>query len=153
MEAKGRTEVKRVGKFGVVGIANTLIDFGLYNLLTSLGLSYVAANLPSTTVAMIFSYFANQRYVFKSEERSLYQAGLFFVVTAFGLWVIQNGVIYLLTQVWTGPLNLAVNVVHSIGLGGLFSNDFVIKNGAKVVATIASLTWNYLMYKKVVFKA
>lgn len=152
MKRQGRTEVKRVGKFGAVGIANTLIDFGLYNLLTSLGLSYVAANLPSTTVAMTFSYLANQRLVFKSQRRSLAQAALFFIVTAFGLWVIQNGIIHFLTEVWTGPLDLAVDIVRAVGLGEVFSAEFVIKNGAKVTATLASLIWNYLWYKKVVFK-
>lgn len=149
-------EIKRVGKFGAVGIINTLIDLTFYNILSSsiIGLSLIGANLISTTIAMVFSFFANQRLVFNANQRGLLrQALIFFPVTAFGLYVLQSGVIKLFTEVWLAPLELAVLIVHFVGLSALFSDDFIIKNGAKAAATLVSLTWNYLMYKKVVFKS
>jgi putative flippase GtrA len=148
------SEVQRVGKFGLVGIVNTLIDLTLYNILSGpIGLPLIAANLCSTTVAMLFSFFANQRWVFGSKQRStLAQAAVFFLITGFGLYGLQNGVIYLLTKLWTGPVDLGLAVAHAIGIGKVLSDGFLTKNGVKAAAIIVSLTWNYIMYKKVVFK-
>lgn len=147
-------ETKRVGKFGIVGIINTIIDFGLFNILIGVfELARIPANIISTTCAMIFSFIANKRFVFGSnEKRVLRQAVLFLLVTAFGLYVIQNLVIYFLTEVWLAPLDFAYDIVTALGLGKTFSHEFVINNGAKVIATLFSLTWNYLLYKRVVFK-
>ena len=149
---KPEAEIKRVGKFGIVGILNTLIDFGIYNLLSSkAGLTLVQSNIISTTVAMIFSFFANKQVVFQKKGGSLLRQGVtFFIVTAFGLYVLQTGTIALLTQVWFWPINTLLRLVHYAGISG--HSDFIIKNSAKAAATIVSLTWNYIMYKKVVFK-
>jgi len=147
------SEVKRIGKFGVVGIINTVIDFTIYNVLSSkTALTLVQSNLISTTCAMIFSFFANKTVVFRSRrDNPLKEAVIFFAVTAFGLYVIQNGVIHFLTVDWTGPVHLATSIVHSIGLGSKLSDSFVIKNSAKAVGIVFSLTWNYLTYRKWVF--
>ncbi len=146
-------EVKQIGKFGAVGVINTVIDFAIYNLLTSkTALTLIQSNIISTTVAMTFSFFANRSVVFRSRQSNpLKQALIFFIVTAFGLYVLQNGVIHILTVSWRGPVNLAVSLVHGLGLGKTFSDGFVIKNGAKAAGIVISLTWNYLTYKKWVF--
>lgn len=153
--ATGQTQIKQVGKFGLVGIINTLLDFGLFNLFSSslVGLTLYQANIGSTSVAMIFSFFANKRLVFKQEGGNLLkQAVVFVAVTGFGLWVLQNGVIKLLVDVWPVPLNLAYAVVEFLNLDQIFSRDFVTKNGAKAIATVVSLVWNFVLYKKIVFK-
>jgi putative flippase GtrA len=147
-------EIKRVGKFGLVGALNTIIDFTLYNLLHFwLGFGLIQANVVSTSTAMVFSFFTNKRLVFNRGEGSVpRQAVVFFVATAFGLYVLQNGVIIFLTEVWTTPIHLVVSVVHLLGLDKALSDTFVINNGVKAVATVVSMTWNYIIYKKVVFK-
>ena len=61
---------------------------------------------------------------------------LFTVVTLFGLWVIQSAIITLLTP----PIQSIV------------TNDTITLVIAKLIATLASLTWNYVLYSKVVFK-
>ncbi len=148
------TEVVLVGKFGLVGMLNTAIDFTIYNILHfTLGLGLISSNIVSTTIAMCFSFVMNKRLVFRHHEGStLKQAAIFLATTAFGLYVLQNGVIVLLTEVWHEPLQLVVAIVHVLGLGDAFSDRFVINNGAKVFGTALSLTWNYIMYKKVVFR-
>ncbi|MBW4062097.1 GtrA family protein [Candidatus Saccharibacteria bacterium] len=144
----------RVGKFGAVGIINTIIDFGIYNVLAGVfGFHILVANAISTTVAMVFSFFANRNVVFESKDGSKSrQALLFVLVTAFGLYILQLGTLHLLTTVWLGPVNLATSIVHSLGLSSTFSDTFVRNNAAKVAATVISLIWNYIMYKRVVFK-
>ena len=148
------SEAKRVGKFGIVGVLNTAIDFTILNLAHfRFGLALIPANIISTTCAMIFSFFANRQVVFKPEGGDVRrQVVLFFVTTAFGLYVIQNGIIWLLTGHWlSATQTLAVNAVHDLGLARL-SSGFIVANAAKVVGTIASLVWNYIIYKRVVFK-
>ena len=147
------SEAKQVGKFGAIGVINTLLDFAIFNVLLKLGLTIIMSNVISTTCAMIFSFFANKAVVFKVGRGSvLRQAAIFFAVTAFGLYVLQTGTIKLLTDVWTTPIDLGVATAHFIGLGHLLSDNFLRKNGAKAAATLISLTWNYFLYKRVVFK-
>ena len=148
------SEAKRVGKFGLVGVLNTLIDFAIFNLLGHFGhLNVVAANLISTTIAMAFSFVANKQMVFQRQSGSLVtQAVTFYVATAFGLYVLQTGAIHILTSVWTYPTHIAVDISHILGLGQYLHDEFVIKNTAKAIGTLLSLTWNYIIYKKVVFR-
>ncbi|MEX0932044.1 MAG: GtrA family protein [Candidatus Saccharimonadales bacterium] len=145
---------REVGKFSMVGVLNTLIDFGIYNLLTVvMGFALIAANLVSTTVAMSFSFIANKTFVFGSRGGNvLKQAILFLLVTAFGLYVIQNAIIYSLVEFWQWPLDFAYTMVELLKLDGVFSREFVVANGAKALASIISLVWNYILYKKVVFR-
>ncbi len=146
-----RAEAKRIGQFGLVGVVNTLIDFGLFNILSAPGrLTLVQANLISTTVAMIVSFFANRKLVFREHSGPFWRQVIsFYLVTAFGLYVLQTGTIKLLTEVWLGPADAAVTLCHALGVSG--HDQFIIKNFAKLVGTIISLAWNYVAYKKVVF--
>lgn len=124
-------------RFGTVGAANTAIDFGLLFILRSFGLPVIPANLISTTAAFCFSFFANKKYTFKTSGGNVKRELLLFVVvTLFGLWVLQNIVMQLV--LW--PLNTM----------GIPSETSLLI--AKVLATLVSLVWNYVMYSRVVFK-
>lgn len=124
-------------RFGTVGAANTAIDFGLLFILRSLGLPVISANIISTTAAFCFSFFANKKYTFKSNGGNVKRELLLFVVvTLFGLWILQNAVMQLILL----PL-------HTTALPA--ETSLLI---AKVLATLVSLVWNYVMYSRVVFK-
>ena len=146
-----KTDLARVSKFSLVGLINTLIDFTIYNILSGpVGLGLVQSNIISTSIAMIFSFVANKKIVFTKHQGSIAkQAISFLLVTAFGLYVIQTATIQLLTSHWLTPLALLVATAHFMHITG--HDQFLIKNGAKIVGTVLSLTWNYIMYKKVVF--
>ncbi|MBI4101105.1 GtrA family protein [Candidatus Microgenomates bacterium] len=146
------SETKRVGKFGLVGVINTLIDFSVYNLMFAVvGLPVIPSNLISTSVAMSFSFVANKTFVFgRRGGHILRQALLFIIITAFGLYVLQNSVIYIFKFLWPEPLEIGHRVLARLGLDFL-SQEFVVNNGAKALATLVSMTWNYLMYKRFVF--
>ncbi len=144
-------EITRVSKFGAVGILNTLLDFILYNALSTLaGLSLVRSNIISTSIAMTFSFAANKQVVFQKNNGSVTkQAVLFFTITAIGLYIIQTGTIKILTDIWLAPMTLVLAAAHAMNIVG--HDQFIAKNGAKAIATVLSMTWNYIMYKKVVF--
>ena len=127
----------QIGRFAIVGTINTAIDFGLLFLLTFLGLPKIAANTVSTGSAFVFSFFANKKYTFKSTNKNIkYEIISFIIITLFGLWVLQNGIIWLITP-------LIKNIVSQEQLA-LFA--------AKLLSTAVSLVWNYCLYDKVVFK-
>jgi putative flippase GtrA len=118
-------------RFGVVGIGNTLVDVLGYALLATLGVPVFVANLISTTAGMLLSFTLNRNFTFRAKDGDVRrQALLFFVVTAFGLWVVQFLVITLVNHLFPG-INLLV---------------------PKGVAIVVGLFWNYLLYHYVVFR-
>ncbi len=126
----------RLLRFGLVGGVNTALDFGLLFGFKALGVPVELANIFSTGIAFIFSFFANKKYTFKATGTNIIrEIILFIIVTLFGLWVIQTIIIFLLQ-----PPLLA-----------LFHNGAIALFVAKLIATLASLTWNYLLYSRLVF--
>lgn len=124
-------------RFAVVGGLNTAIDFVVLFSLVVLGLPSLAGNYISTSVALIFSFFANKKFTFKHEGKiNTKQLAYFLVITIFGLWVIQPVIIE------------GIKLL----LGPMLANDFIVLLIGKLLATIASLIWNYLLYRKFVFR-
>lgn len=119
-------------RFAIVGGTNTVIDFGILFVLSGLGMDKIFANYISTSIALIFSFFANKKYTFKSEASAKRQIAPFLVVTLIGLWVLQPLIIW----------------AYTAALGDSSFSLFV----AKLLATVASLVWNYLLYSRFVFK-
>jgi len=124
-------------RFIIVGGTNTAIDFIILFGLTFLGVDKIVANFFSTGVALIFSFFANKTFTFKDKsENAKKQFVLFLVITLFGLWIIQPLVIWGMTSL----------------LEPFITNETINLFIAKLVATVASLIWNYLFYSRFVFK-
>ncbi len=131
MENIRKKHAKKI-RFALVGGTNTAIDFGILFGLTWLGLDKIVANYISTGIALIFSFFANKTFTFKAKSgNAKRQFVSFLVVTLIGLWIIQPGIIWLYTSLMDdSPLSLLI---------------------AKLIATVASLIWNYLLYSRFVF--
>jgi len=124
-------------RFLFVGGGLTLLDFGLLFIFVHFGLDEIPANFLSTGISFIVSYIVNRNYTFKGHAgNKIKQFILFILVTMFALWVLQPLVIHFILQI---PLFSTMN--SSIAL-------FI----AKMLATVVSLTWNYILYAKVVFR-
>lgn len=125
-------------RFAIVGGANTALDFGILLILTNLlGLPSIAANYISTSLSFVFSFFVNKSFTFKSKSGNVKkQFALFIAVTIVGLWIIQPLIIWGIESILK-PLGWDQNLVLIT---------------AKLVATLASLVWNYLFYSRLVFK-
>lgn len=124
-------------RFGVVGGANTALDFGILFSLVFLGIDKFVANFISTSIAFVFSFFVNKSFTFKSTTgNAKKQFGLFVLITLFGLWVIQPIII---TEVsW---------MISRFGIP-----DSIVLFIGKLSATVVTLVWNYVLYAKYVFK-
>jgi putative flippase GtrA len=125
-------------RFVLVGVVNTVTDFSILFILASVfGVATIIANVISTSIALSVSYLLNKKTVFKNSDTHNYrQAILFVVVTLSGLWIIQGIIIWVTIGIFSS--------LHLHDKEALF--------GAKLVATVFSLIWNYLWYSRVVFR-
>ena len=53
-------------KFGLVGVSNTVVGFGVYYALYYCGIHYIIANLVSWLISVFNAFYWNNRYVFRS---------------------------------------------------------------------------------------
>ncbi len=136
MEALLKKHAEKI-RFIIVGGFNTALDFGILFLLTFLGMDKIVANYFSTGIALIFSFFANKTFTFKHKSgNAKKQFALFLIITLIGLWVIQPIVIW----------------VSTAALAPYIPNEAINLFIAKLIATVASLIWNYILYSRIVFK-
>lgn len=131
----------QIAKFGVVGVANTVIDFGVLNYLSAArhvfsGLALVPLNIISFTVAVLNSYFWNKYWTFKTKESKAGKQFIEFIIVSVIAIFINSGAVYLITLI--PPI------------GGVSEQLWL--NISKLTATILSLVWNFVGYKFMVFK-
>lgn len=126
--------------FSIIGGINTILDFVILFVLTAFGIKIFIANIFSTGITFTISFLMNKKITFKSvsnnKKELIYEMLLFIIVTLFGLWVIQNVII-----------SIAMPIFEN-----LFKNKQISLLLSKLIATIFSLIWNFILYKKVVFK-
>ena len=123
-------------KFATIGAFNTALDFAILFSLKALGINVAFSNIVSTGVTFILSFILNKKITFnstnKTKQENIKEFLSFTIITLFGLWVIQTLVIYIITSILSNIL------ISNITL-------FI----AKIIATIFSLIWNFVLYKKV----
>jgi putative flippase GtrA len=146
----------QVSKFGLVGILNTLIDLVIFNLIRKFTkLKTVSASYISSTIAMINSYVLNKYWTFQSANSGLSAAGeaaKFFFSTIIGIWVIHNGLVWILSEKFTLPSKIAFCITSHLPILKKLNKKFVYDNTAKVFGIAGSLVWNFILYKFWVFK-
>jgi len=125
-------------RFLLVGGTNTAIDIViLFSLVNFVSLSIFISNIISTSVALSFSFYANKTFTFKDDNKNLKTKMVtFLAITLFGLWVLQPIIITIAKSIFD-PILANTNIILLIG---------------KFAATCVTLVWNYLMYRKFVFK-
>ena len=141
-------------QFGCVGVGATIIDVGIYNLLTrpAVGWRRIPASSLSVAAGMVFNFFANWLLVFHPGANDwLVMAAKYLVTTSFSAFILQNVVIHVATRHWLWPARLASAAICHCGLEQKFSEDFVSRNTAKAMAIGVGLVWNFSWYKFFVF--
>ncbi|NCU40679.1 GtrA family protein [Candidatus Saccharibacteria bacterium] len=134
---EARTVKSQLVRFLTTGVFITLLDFVAYAIFLQLSFSPTVANYCSTSIALITSFFVNKNFTFRAKDSNqVRRFTLFVVVTLIGIWAIQPVIIIMLL-----PLTSSI-----------FDSLFLAPIAAKVVATIFSTAWNYILYKTIVFK-
>lgn len=123
-----------LGRFAAVGVANTLIDIGLFMLLHD-GIGIIGANFISTSAGMMFSFVVNGLFTFRADRLTLRHAVLFLATTGLTMWLVQPLVIH-------GLLGL---------LDGLDVDGDLLVLAVKVLAIGVSFALNFAAYRWVVW--
>lgn len=121
------------------GLMTTIVNWGIFAFLIYLSTPLVISNAISWITAVIFAFFTNRLWVFKS--------------TATGFKnVLNEGLVFLGSRILTGILELGlVPILVLIGLDGLvFSTTGF---DAKILVSVAVVIGNYFISKVWVFKA
>src|SRR4051812_11415647 len=117
--------IHELAKFGIVGVANTALDFALFNYLHfGRGMNPLSAKAISTIVAATSSYFMNRHWSFRHRARTglKREYPLFFLLNAIGL-VIAFGCVGTTRYVFGFTSVLALNVFGN-GLGLVLGTTF-----------------------------
>lgn len=131
--------------FCAVGLINTAVDIVLYLLLQDYGLPIFIANIFSTSAALAVSFILNKRFTFRNSGSSHRSIVPFIAVTLTGLWILQPLIIYSV---------IAISNIGSIrDLLVPILNDYAMLQSlaGKIIATPATLIWNFVLYKRFVF--
>lgn len=133
-----KSHYKRFGKFAVVGVLNTAIDFAVFAaLFYGFGVYYVFSHIFAFLVANANSFALNSVWTFKALRRDAWwrQAGVFFVISLCGL-----GLSTLALYLAVGAFALLVPGLWLPHVWG------------KVIASGVSMVWNYIGSWLFVFK-
>lgn len=138
----------KIFRFACIGVINTITDFSILNLIVfTFGVSELYGNLVSASISICLSYFWNHYWVFRYKGDVNFRLFIrFFVITAIGILAIQSAVIY--------------GIDRFISIGQIMANLHLAMNtskivkieGAKSLAVLASMLWNFLLYSFAVFK-
>ena len=133
----------QLSKFGLIGIANTVIDLGIYNLfifMSDISSGYLIAVFKSFSVlaAIVNSYIWNKFWSFEKKETGNVgeEFTQFLLISLVGL-LLNVGITAFVVNVIGTPAGMAEKTWANIG--GL-------------TASILVLTWNFIGYKFFVFK-
>jgi putative flippase GtrA len=128
---------RRKIRFSLVSSAATAIDFSLLLFITSFGLGTITANYISSSIAFIFSFFANKKFAFRTPDHHIKrEAVLFIIVTLTGIWLLQPLIIWKIEDMFDQS----------------FQPTWLLVIIAKVVASFVTFIWNYFFYTRLVFK-
>jgi len=138
--------IRQFSKFVVIGLINTAIDFGVFNLLIwqtgiSKGKWIILLNIIAFTIAVINSYFWNKYWTFRAKEADesgevAKEFSQFIMVTLIGL-AINSSIVFVVTTLIQPFFGLSSELWANL---------------AKAAATGFSLIWNFVGYKFFVFK-
>lgn len=147
-------------RFAVVGVCNTLLDFMILNTLMILAHAtverhalIVGLNIVSASTTVIISFFLNRKFVFNNGDSSRlhHKLMIFMVITLTGLFVVQGAVFALLLTRLEVPARFVSATIEQLGFD-FATPSFIQANTTKALATVATMLWNYVLYKRFVFK-
>ena len=128
-----------------VGILAFIVDAGMFTVVRKLGASIGIANIMGMVSGMITSFSLNWQVVFKNKKyrrQFHHMIGFFLALNIFNWWFSTN-FIRLIAPVIVSLAESTINL--SLGLS---ASEFLAKIGS--IAVI--ICWNFILYKKVIFK-
>lgn len=120
--------IKQILKFGVVGGTAFVIDYGLFALLTYLGMHYLLAQVFSFSISLAFNYWASIKWVFNAKTQTPKEITIFVVLSIIGLGINE--------------------ILLFIGVDKLKFHELLVK----LVATFIVMVYNFITRKLIIEK-
>lgn len=117
-------------RYLLIGTTTFIIDFGIFNFMSmKMDIKPIVANLTSTFLSLFFNFSMSNFWTFKlGNSQQLKKLGRYASLAVFN-YIFGNAAMYCFIEY--------TDMNHNI---------------AKVIVTISVITWNFLLYKKWVFK-
>lgn len=112
-------KIKEILLYGIVGVGTTMINYLIYYGTLRLQLHYIVANSIAWVGAVVFAFYMNKRYVFKSQNDQKKEAVAFFYLRLITL-LLENVGLFLF--------------IHILGVHVLF---------AKIIVSVVTVVGNY----------
>ncbi|NSW81928.1 MAG: glycosyltransferase [Syntrophothermus sp.] len=131
---------RQLVRFSITGVVNTLIDFGLFNILVFFtgardGWQVGLINIVAVGVAAANSYFMNRRWTFQTRgKHETKEIVRFIPATIVGMLINSAVVSGISALVYWIPLPV-----------------YIVLNTGKLLGTVFSATWNFMVYRLWVF--
>lgn len=120
--------IKQILKFGVVGGIAFVIDYGLFALLTQIGMHYLIAQVISFSVSLAFNYIASIKWVFNAKKQTIKETIIFIVLSVVGLGINE--------------------LLLYIGVDKMGYHELIVK----LVATFIVMVYNFITRKLIIEK-
>ncbi len=120
---------KQFTQFGLVGVSNVLVTYGIYYVLVLVGINYLFANTVGYIIGILNSYYWNNKYVFQNK--------------------IQNNVSKLVKVFASYFITYIINIVV---LDMLVERVRISRFAAPVIIIIITIPINFLLNKFWAFK-
>lgn len=120
--------IKQLFRFGIVGFIAFLIDYGLFALLTILGMHYLIAQIISFSISLAFNYYLSVKWVFDAKKQTKKEVIIFVVLAVVGLGINE--------------------ILLYIGVDLLHIHELIVK----LVSTIIVMIYNFITRKLIIEK-
>lgn len=147
-----KEEQKDLGKFFLVGVVSTVVDYLLLNVFAVwLKFPLLVANSLAAPASSFLSYKLNRHVVFEDRMHGQRKTLLLYaLIVGFGILVIQNSLLHVLEGSIAQPiaefLKPLFGTVHL-----KLSQGTIAINVAKIGASLVMALWNFYMLRKFVF--
>jgi putative flippase GtrA len=128
------TQLIELGKYGFWGGVSTLINLLLFYIFITFGFQYIAANVISFGIAVVFSYIFNDRFVFKNENtQSLPKQIKFYITRLISIFVDSLLLIFLYENLGLSLLiSKIVDSIIVIGSTFIINKMWIFKVQSKI---------------------
>ena len=120
--------IKQFLKFTIVGGLAFIIDYGVFALLTTIGLHYLISQVISFIIALTFNYFASIKWVFNAKEQTVKEIVIFVGLSVIGL-ILSEILLY-------------------IGIDLLHHHELIVK----FIASVIVMVYNFITRKLIIEK-
>lgn len=144
-------------RFIFVGVVNTAVDLVVLNfLLFTSGQSHskvalIVFNTMSASISALVSFVLNKHVVFRKKDTKNHLVIYFILITLSGLFIVQNTILGLIIDPLRSVSPHISDIINNI-IELRISADVLALNIAKLIASMATVIWNYFLYRRFIFR-